>query len=642
MDGNSLDIKQDLISKLKQLIPTAFTEGDKLDTEKLKQVLGDEINADNERYFLNWAGKSEVFNVLQTPTTATLAPDIDESINFDTTENIFIEGENLEVLKVLQKSYYGKIKMIYIDPPYNTGKDSFIYPDKFEENKNEYLKRIEEKDEEGFMMKEGFFRKNGKENGHYHSNWLSMMYPRLYLARNLLKEDGVIFISIDDNEVHNLRIILNEIYGEENFLAELVWNLKSGSQAGHFTRSHEYVLCYCKDKEKLKYFEDLNGGEIKHGALKKISKDNPLSEIEFPAGMEFEGKDKIFSGVLGGSEQQFIKSKEMIFKKGKLTKPVILEAGWAMRDQVLSWLRGEETYDTKGQLVKKFYFNSSGILWYEKERGTIHPKTVLPEWIGGTKRGSDEIIRLFGTKVFDFPKPSTLIRYLIEFSIKKDEIVLDFFAGSGPTSQAALELNKEDNGKRKFILVQLPEPSSNDSEAFKVGYKTIADVSKERIRRVIHSIEKEREDNPTLFEGKLLDLGFKVLKLKNSNFKIWRSDTIEKGDDLKKQLEVFKNPLKKEAKELNIIFELLLKLGFDLNTKIEKEIDEFTFYRVDNNKLLIFTEGKGDIKNSIKQNSEKYNPEKVIALDELFEGNDEAKTNVMLQLKDEGIQFSSI
>ena len=221
--SESLDIKQKKIQKLKELMPEIFTESDKIDTDKLKKTLGEYVNEENERYVLNWAGKSEAFKVLQTQTTATLAPDKEESISFDTTENIFIEGENLEVLKVLQKSYHNKIKMIYIDPPYNTGNDSFIYPDKFEESKSDYLKRIGEKDEEGFLLKEGLFRKNSKENGQYHSNWLSMIYPRLFLARNLLRDDGVIFVSIDDNEVHNLRMVMNEIFGEENFLASIIW-----------------------------------------------------------------------------------------------------------------------------------------------------------------------------------------------------------------------------------------------------------------------------------------------------------------------------------------------------------------------------------------------------------------------------------
>jgi adenine-specific DNA-methyltransferase len=247
MDGESIDIKQDKLQKLKGLFPELFAEN-QLDWEKLKAAFGDDINFANERYVLNWAGKSDAFRVLQQPTTATLKPAPEESINFDTTENLFIEGENLEVLKVLQKAYYGKVKVVCIDPPYNTGSDSFIYPDKFSEKKEDYLKRIGDKDEEGYLMKEGLFRKNSKDSGHYHSNWLSMMYPRLFLAKNLLRDDGVIFVHIDDNEVHNLRMVMNEIFGEENFVAEFVWKRRASSALAEKLVSvdHEYVITYHK------------------------------------------------------------------------------------------------------------------------------------------------------------------------------------------------------------------------------------------------------------------------------------------------------------------------------------------------------------------------------------------------------------
>src|SRR5690606_28160932 len=245
MNGESLNILQDRLEKLKSDFPEIFTEG-KIDIEKFKATFTDDINFNNERYVLNWAGKSDAFKVLQIPTTATLKPQPEESVNFDTTENIFIEGENLEVLKVLQKSYYGKIKCVIIDPPYNTGNDSFIYPDSFKESKADYEKRIGDKDEEGYLMKEGMFRKNSKDSGHYHSNWLSMMYPRLFLAKNLLREDGVIFVHIDDNEVHNLRMIMNEIFGEENFIEQIIWRKKSGGgqQDDYIVTEHDYIICY--------------------------------------------------------------------------------------------------------------------------------------------------------------------------------------------------------------------------------------------------------------------------------------------------------------------------------------------------------------------------------------------------------------
>jgi adenine-specific DNA-methyltransferase len=246
MDGKSLDITDGKIEKLKAIIPEAFTEG-KIDWEKLKVALGEDVEFKNERYVLNWAGKSDAFRILQSPTTATLVPCKEESVNFDNTENIFIEGENLEVLKVLQKSYFGKIKMIYIDPPYNTGNDTFIYPDKFSETKEEYLGRIGDKDETGYMTREGLFRKNSKDSGHYHSNWLSMMYPRLFLARNLLRDDGVIFVSIDDNEVHNLRLLMNEVFGEENFVEQIIWKKRSTPPNDQIIGAgHEYIAIYCK------------------------------------------------------------------------------------------------------------------------------------------------------------------------------------------------------------------------------------------------------------------------------------------------------------------------------------------------------------------------------------------------------------
>lgn len=619
MNGNSLDIKEDLISKLKNIVPAAFTEDNKLDTEKLNQILGDEINTENERYFLNWAGKSEVFNVLQTPTTATLAPVIDESINFENTENIFIEGENLEVLKVLQKSYYGKIKMIFIDPPYNTGNDSFIYPDKFEENKIDYLKRIEEKDEDGYLLKEGFFRKNSKENGHYHSNWLSMMYPRLFLARNLLKEDGLIFISIDDNEVHNLKLLLNEVFGEENFKGCFLWKKKSTStnvKGANVSALCDYILSYGKsDKSKI---------------LPRIK----LKETRIYPEIDEEGNYRttvIEKKDSGG------------YKRDTMKFPIL---GKKPREGK-RWQIGEDEARKK-ELQGRFFISEEGIVKLKiydfEEKDTVSAQPNLLDKHGTSESASKMVNEtIFGIpELFNNPKPIELINHLIKISCEKSDIVLDFFAGSGTTAHSVIDLSLEEELATKFIIIQLPEPTDEYLEAFKAGYKTISEVCRERIVKVIDNIERNKKESPQLFEGTEMDLGFKVFKLKNSNFKIWRSDTIENGDDLKNQMEVFKEPLKKEAKEINIIFELLLKLGFDLNTKIEKESDDFTFYKIDDNRILIFTDGKGDIRSSIKKSSEKYSPEKIIVMDSLFENSDEAKTNVMLQLRDAGIEFSSI
>lgn len=336
--------------------------------------------------------------------------------NGEARKNILIEGDNYHALEILQYTHKGAVDVIYIDPPYNTGKKKeFRYNDHWVD----------------------------KEDGYRHSKWLTFMEKRLRLARNLLKKEGVVFISIDDNEQARLKILCDEVFGENNFLACVVWNQKTGTQAGHFTGSHEYVLAYANKKQDLAYFMDDSDDSIKHGALKKISKANPASEITFPAGMEFEGKDAIFEGEIGGSEKQYIVSGKMIFENGLLKEPVTLRAGWAMRNQVLSWIDGEETFDSKGQKVTRFYFNKSGILWYEKERDTQHPKTVIEA--GGTQTGSKELKELFSnvdSLPFKFPKPINLIQKLSGYVIKKrnNPVILDFFAGSGTTGHAVMDL----------------------------------------------------------------------------------------------------------------------------------------------------------------------------------------------------------
>lgn len=689
MDGNSLTPQEIKLKQLREIMPEVFSEG-KVDFERLKATLGEDITFSNERYVLNWAGKSEAFKSLQSPSSQTLIPSPGESLKADAStyppdetfiqqksqiinsqsENIFIEGENLEVLKILQKSYFGKIKMIYIDPPYNTGNDSFIYPDKFSETKEEYQKRVGDKDEEGFMTKSGLFHKNSKENGQYHSNWLNMMYPRLFLAKNLLRQDGVIFVSIDDNEVHNLRLLMNEIFGEENSLTKaptaLIWP-QAGTTAGHFAKSHEYILCYAKSKEYLPFFflEDYGKDEIiAHGALKKISRANPSSEIFFPKGsIAFEGEDAEFRGEIGGSEKEIING-ILEFKNGKLNRDVSIKAGWAMKEQVLSWLSGEETFDTKGQKVIRFYFNNSGILWYEKERGTIHPKTLLDKDIVGTKTGSKELIDLLNGNYFENPKPLSLITYILSFVLKNNDMILDFFSGSGTTAHAVMDLNKEDGGNRKYICVQLPELTDEKSEAYKAGYRTIAEIAKVRIRRASKKISDEIKSEIEKLQSEIInlqsklpteellneianqkskiknlqsqDLGFKVFMLTDSNFKQWQQIKGKDSDALAEQMKLFVDPVSENATIDNMVYELLLKSGKDLNSEVEYK-NEYT--RIYNNELILMLEkATQDIVDDIL----KEKPQKVIALDRLFTGNDQLKTNTALQMKDAGIEFKTI
>jgi adenine-specific DNA-methyltransferase len=677
MNGKSLNITEEKLQKLKEIFPEAFTEN-KIDWKKLKSTFGDEINFSDERYVLNWAGKSDAFRAIQTQTTSTLIPDKDESVNFGETGNIFIEGENLKVLKVLQKAYYGKIKMIYIDPPYNTGND-FIYNDKFAEKKNDYLLRSGEKDEEGFLTNENLYRKNSKESGHYHSNWLTMMYPRLFLARNLLRDDGVIFVSIDDNEVHNLRMIMNEIFGEENTLdrGSLIW-VNKGSTKGFnkIVKNHEYILAYGRKAELVKSVYGLNFPErlekLEHYCFNKPNPGNPDCNITFKAGCKIEGKENIaFTKKVGDEVNLEIISDEMKFENGILVNDVTLRGAFPYRNQIEQFFKNKDsnkqTFDYKGQKWLEIYFNRKGLPRYRKERkfkiiSSIIDNKNIPNY------GSNEIKSFFEQKeVFEFPKPTELIKHISSYFTFSNDIILDLFSGSSTTASAVLDLNKENAstgsaqvyGNRKFIMVQLPEKTDEKSEAFKAGYETIADIGKERIRRVIKKIEDEQREKLNFEENKQ-DLGFKVFKLQESNFKIWRGDKFETGEELEKQLLAFVNPVKEGSIEENMLYELLLKSGIDMNCKIEKiplslvaperrkggrgvdsdlSGDGVCYYLINENELVI---ALSKINEEIVKNIIETKPFKVITLDKLFEGSDQLKTNTILQMKDAGIEFKVV
>lgn len=641
MNGESLNIEQDNLTKLMQQFPNLFTEG-KLDWEKMKATFSDDINFANERYVLNWAGKSDAFKVLQVPTTGTLKPLPDESINFDTTENIFIEGENLEVLKVLQKSYYNEIKCIIIDPPYNTGSDSFIYPDSFKESKEEYQKRIGEKDSEGYLMKEGMFRKNSKDSGHYHSNWLSMMYPRLFLAKNLLKDDGVIFVHIDDNEVHNLRLIMNEIFGEENILAQFIWRTDGifDNQA-KVKNCHEYILAYCKnillfphppvvdpsvDSSSKLFNEEIRNTIVKNGPA------NPISKITLPIGFpadfengEIEKRDSAWPHYLN----------DAIVKEGKLVNETIIESGWSSKDLALEFIEGnmKPIVDGKGQETI-FVITKTGALEVIKKRkeNQSHVISVITN-LGNTQTTSANLKR--ENIHFDYPKPVQLEKYLLSMNTGDEFIVLDFFGGSGTLAQTTFELNKEKKKGIKFIVVQLPEQCDINSAAYKAGCKTIADVSKERIKVAIKKIEKEKAEKPDMFDNGKLDLGFKVFKLTSSNFKIWRSSDVNE-ENLVQQLEAFKNPVHANSPEQNMLYELMLKAGYQLTDKVEQTGN---YFAIANGELIIALQKLDD---KTIQRIIATKPKKVITLDNLFTGNDQLKTNTVLQMKDAEIDFKTI
>jgi len=417
---------------------------------------------------LNFKGKSFVQNYHLQVKYHQLIPRKEKSLTDKVSlhDNLIIHGDNLKALKALLPTYAGKIKCIYIDPPYNTGNEKWAYND----NVNSP------------MMQDWLGKVVDKECLTRHDKWLCMMMPRLKLLRELLTDDGVIFISIDDNEAHRLKMLMEtDIFGEDNFLAQLVWDLGTGTAAGNFTRAHEYALSFARSKESITNFR-YSGIEalISERAVKKISRGNPASQITFPPGIGFEGKDAEFTGVIGDREKIRIVKGDMIFKQGKLAKPVTLEAGWAMRNQILSWLDGKETFDSKGQKVRRFFFDNKGRLQYEKERGFVNPQSVLRK-IASTRKGSAVVEDILGKTAIDFPKPVELIRFLVGLVTSDNDIVLDSFSGSGTTAHAVLALNKEDGGNRRFILVECEDYADK--------------ITAERVRRVIKGVHKAKDEN---------------------------------------------------------------------------------------------------------------------------------------------------
>jgi adenine-specific DNA-methyltransferase len=650
MDGTSLTPEQEKINALRLVLPEAFSEG-KIDWEKLKVTLGENINFANERYVLNWAGKSDAFKVLQTPSTKTLVPAKDESVNFNETENLFIEGENLEVLKVLQKSYFGKVKMIYIDPPYNTGNDSFIYPDKFSESKADYEKRVGDKDEDGYMTKDGMFKKNSKENGQYHSNWLNMMMPRLYLAKNLLRQDGVIFVSIDDNEVHNLRLLMNEVFGEENFISQAGWQkvYSPKNQAKYLSNDYEYVLIYSKQ------LQDFEIGLLPRTDEMNKRYSNPDNDPRGP----WKSGDLVAAGERKGGHY--------IITNPNTGKEYDVPSGkhWAYSESSMKELLNDNriTFGINGDS-----FPSSKQFLSEVKQGRVASSLFSYKDFGHTDEAKKDFIKLFGEEgrtIFETLKPVRFIKMLTRIAnVRNGDIVLDFFVGSGTTAHSIFDLNKEDLSICKFVCVQLPELCEEKSEAYKAGYKTIAEISKERILRAGKKIKEEikteikkleaeikklqgelpTEENKTEIENLKTkieqlnnqDLGFKVLKLEDSNFKQWQQIEGKDAKALAEQMKLFVDPVSENATIENMVYELLLKSGKDLNSNIEKK---GSFYKINGTELILLLEkATQEIIDAVI--AEK--PIKVIALDKLFKGNDQLKTNSVLQMKDAGVEFKTI
>jgi adenine-specific DNA-methyltransferase len=626
LEGASFNKQEEILKFLKSDCPEIFSEG-KIDCKKLKQTLGEEVDDGNERYGLNWAGKSDCFQVIQQQTTATLKPAESESVDFEKTGNLFIEGDNLEVLKVLQRSYYGKVKCIYIDPPYNTGND-FIYNDNFRKTKKQEMADSGDLDERGDLTRADGLSVNRRDsNGHFHSDWLNMMYPRLFLARNLLRQDGVIFVSIDDNEVHNLRMVMNEIFGEENFVANITWRKKNqiSSDSGRFGNKIEHILVYSKGEIWMP-------NKLAIGDAYKNNFSNPNNDS---MGLWQTVAITVSKGHRGGGYNYAI-----ITPSGKSIER--------------TWLYPEESFK---KLLNggRIYFGAKGdsvprrIIYLSEVDGKI----VDDLWLdAGTNRdGKLELYDILEGAFFDTPKPVLLIKRILELSTNSgsDDVVLDFFAGSGTTAQAVMEQNAEDGGNRKFICVQLLELCDENSEAYKAGYKTIAEISKERIRRAASAIataSQGREKD----ESKKIDLGFKVFKLDKSNFKIWSYSAKIPKDEQERELEQkrlldtldeFADNLEQGSEEKNILYELILKSGLDLDVPVvEKDFKGERYYDLDGGKLIIYLGEK--ISKEMGEFFQSQNPDKIICLERAFQNNDELKTNILLQAEQEDVDFKVV
>jgi adenine-specific DNA-methyltransferase len=560
-ETKSPDLIAGNVEQLKSLFPEAFTEG-KVDFEVLKQLLGGAVDERDEKYGLNWHGKRRARQLALTPSNGTLRPSLEDSVDWDTTRNLMIEGDNLEVLKLLQKSYAGKVKLIYIDPPYNTGND-FIYPDNFQNNIRNYLELTAQVDSNGNKISS-----NTEASGRFHTDWLNMIYPRLRLARNLLGEDGAIFISIDDNEFDNLRKVCDEIFGPENFVATAIWQkvFSPKNTAAYFSEDHDYILVYAKQKE---IWEPRLLPRSDETVARYTNPDND------PRGPWMSGAIQARNYYSKGQYEVTSPSgKKFSNPKGTYWRFSFERFQGLDKDNRIWW---GETKDGVPRL-KRFLS--------EVKDGVV-PQTLWKyEDVGHTQEAKEELLKYVDfantENILNSVKPTRLLRHMLRIgtSPNTDDLVLDFFAGSGSTGHAVLAQNAEDGGKRRFILVQLPEalPSPEKNVA------TIADLAKSRIRNVSkylveHSAESPKADPPTH-----TDFGFRVFKLASSNIRVWEPN----AENLPNTLENSVEHLKTDRTEEDILFELLLKLGLDLNVPIErKDIAAKTVHSIGAGTLLV-------------------------------------------------------
>jgi len=648
-ESASANVVEENVKLLKRLFPELVTEGEEgwsVNVDVLKQLVGDRLLTDaDEKYGLNWFGKRRARQLALTPSTGTLRPAPEESEDWDTTQNLFIEGDNLEVLKLLQKSYAGKVKLIYIDPPYNTGKD-FVYKDDFRDNIRNYKRLTGQVDEEGSPL-----TTNTESSGRFHTDWLNMMYPRLKLARTLLRKDGVMFVSIDEHELPNLEMICHEIFGEENTIGNIpvVMNLKGNQDAFGFAETHEYFIACCKSKAdcsinefSIPQEEILSEWKVDDYGLYKVADNLRATGVNAPR----EKRPNLWYPIFLDTQR-----KTVYCTDNDLPKDSEHVAVWPVNSdgEELSWYWSKETLkgNVHNLIIKK---TKNGWQFYRKQRPSLgdiptrKPKSFFykPDYSTGTS--TTKLKEMMGQKVFSAPKPVPFLRDLVEIGSHEDSIVLDFFAGSGTTAHAVMAQNAKDGGSRRYILVQLPEPLDPQNKEQKTAAeycdrlgkpRNIAELAKERLRRAAVKVKEEHPE----WNG---DTGFRVFKLDSSNIKSWNPQPA----DLERQLEDMINPLLPDRTPEDVLYELLLKLGLDLCVPIEvRELVGKTIYSVGGGVLMTCLDkdittndverlGQGIV--SWRKELDPAAETTVVFLDSAFE-NDVAKANLVAILEQGGI-----
>jgi len=627
MNGDSLDLTQQNIQRLKELFPEISTDGEKIDFDMLKTVLGETIEDNNERYQFTWHGKKKTILGAQKPSKGTLRPVSEKSKNFDTTGNLYIEGDNLEVLKLLQKSYNGKIKTIYIDPPYNTGND-FVYKDNFKDSIQNYLEQTGQIDLEG-----NSFTTNSESNGRFHTDWLNMMYPRLKLARSLLKDDGIIFISIDDNEISNLNKICNEIFGEKNLIANFIVEKRTNRENRKVVSSrHDYLVCYAKNySSKDRILKQLPMSEKALANYKNLDNDpDGLWKSDPATAQAGHGTKSQFYDLIApnGNIHKLPSGRCWLYSKGEMEKHIKANRIWFGKDG-------------NGVPRVKTYLNS-------KERGLTPESIWFAEDVSTNEIAKNQFKELFdGHALFETPKPVDLITQALRIStnVSENDIVLDFFSGSATTAHAVLDLNAEDGGNRKFILVQIQESLEENSLAYKEGYRTICDIGEERIHRagelITQSLTEKRNSAGMLEEDIVnpgnLDIGYKVLKLDNSNICEWNVDL----ETIQDALDLYEQPFVEGRSELDIVYEIMLKNGLELTYAIDTlEVEGKTIYDIAFGNLFICLASNIDINIAkaiiTRRDEHGIETSSVVFSDAGFDNNDSEKLNCIELLKDAG------